>query len=139
MRTSRPPLPPNYRLVLDVVDGLGHGHHASAQELFLLARERRPGLGFTTVHRALTRLHELGYVLKLDVPGAGSALYEPATDVHAHFRCHLCGSVTDLDFASDPAGRAALQARYGVTIDSESVTFGGRCRACAERPPEVDG
>lgn len=131
MSASSPRLPANYRLVLDVVGEFGSGRHASAQEVFLRARERRPGIGFTTVHRGLTRLHELGHVLKLDIPGEGSALYEPATEPHAHFRCTACGAVADVAFACDAATRAGLEARHGLTIRGESTTFTGLCGECS--------
>jgi len=131
MCPSTPRLPTNYRLILDVVNANGTGRHASAQEVFLRARELRPGIGFTTVHRGLARLHELGHVLKLDITGEGSAMYEPATEAHAHFRCTACGTVADVDYASDAATRAGLEARHGVAIRSESITFTGLCRTCA--------
>ena len=130
MDPSTPHLPANYRVVLDVVNEYGHGRHASAQDVFMRARELRPGIGFTTVHRGLARLHELGYVLKLDITGEGSAMYEPATDAHAHFRCTACGAVTDIEFASNDATRRELESRHGLAIASESITFTGLCRDC---------
>src|ERR1700734_1505458 len=99
MSPSTPQLPANYRVILEVVNEFGAGRHATAQEAFLRARGLRPKMGFTTVHRGLARLHEVGYVLKLDISGEGSAMYEPATDPHAHFRCTACGTVADVDFA----------------------------------------
>jgi Fe2+ or Zn2+ uptake regulation protein len=119
---------------LDVVNEYGkagNGRHATAQEIYVRALERQPGIGFTTVHRGLARLHELGCVLKIDVTGEGSAMYEPATDAHAHFRCTRCGSVADIDYACEPATVAALEARHGLAINSESITFSGRCGSCA--------
>jgi len=130
MSPSTPQLPANYRVILDVVNAYGAGRHGTAQVVFMRARELRPGIGFTTVHRGLARLHELGYVLKLDITGEGSAMYEPATDAHAHFRCTACGAVADVDYASDAATRAELEARHGVAIRSESITFTGLCRTC---------
>ena len=130
MNPSTPRLPSNYRLILDVVNQNGPGRHASARDIFLRARELRPGIGFATVHRGLARLHELGYVLKLDVTGEGSALYEPATGAHAHFRCTACGTLADVDYASDAATRAAIESRHGLKIHSEAITFSGRCKAC---------
>jgi Fe2+ or Zn2+ uptake regulation protein len=124
-------------VILDVVNEYGAGRHATAQEVFLRARELRPGIGFTTVHRGLARLHELGYVLKLDITGEGSAMYEPATEAHAHFRCTSCGAVADVDYASDAATRAELEARHGLAIRSESITFTGLCRACSSRATDT--
>ncbi len=82
------------------------------------------------MHRALARLHELGLVLKLEVPGAVSAVYEPATSPHAHFRCTKCGSIDDVDFSVPPELLAQLADRYGIAIAAEATTFAGRCAAC---------
>jgi Fur family ferric uptake transcriptional regulator len=139
MSPSTPQLPANYRLILDVVGEFGAGRHASAQDVFLRARERQPRIGFTTVHRGLARLHELGYVLKLDISGEGSAMYEPATEPHSHFRCTACGTVADVDFACDPKTRARLEGRHGVAIRSESITFTGLCRSCDQREGSLPG
>jgi Fur family ferric uptake transcriptional regulator len=133
MSPSTPQLPANYRVILDVVNEFGAGRHATAQEVFLRARALRPRMGFTTVHRGLARLHELGYVLKLDISGEGSAMYEPATTAHAHFRCTSCGAVTDVDFACDPQTRTTLESRHGLAIRSESITFTGLCNTCTAR------
>jgi Fe2+ or Zn2+ uptake regulation protein len=131
MRLSTPDLPANYRVVLDVVNEYGGGRHATANDVYVRARELRPGIGFTTVHRGLTRLYQLGLVLKLDISGEDSAMYEPATTAHAHFRCTVCGAVKDVDFAADRAALAALEARHGLAIASESITFTGTCAGCA--------
>jgi Fe2+ or Zn2+ uptake regulation protein len=132
MTASSPKIPANYRVVLDVVHEFGAGRHASATDVFQRARARRPGIGFTTVHRGLARLHELGLVLKLDISGEGQAMYEPATSPHAHFRCSGCGLVADVDYACDSAALAALEAVHGLHIRNQSITFTGLCRTCGD-------
>ena len=124
-------LPPNYRTVLDVVEAAGPGSHLTAQEIWVRARALQPRIGFATVHRGLIRLHELGAVMKIDVPGEASAVYEPAAGPHAHFRCTSCGAIADFDFALPPATVSALAKRHNVAIDHETVTFTGRCAGCA--------
>lgn len=123
-------LPPNYRTVLDVVDVAGPGSHLTAHDIWVLARARQPRIGFATVHRGLVRLHELGAVMKIDVPGEASAVYEPAARPHAHFRCEGCGAIQDLDYAVPAATIRALAKKHGVAIDHEAVTFTGRCADC---------
>lgn len=130
MRLSTAELPANYRVVLDAVNDYGDGRHASAQDIYIRARSLRPGIGFTTVHRALARLHRLGHILKLNISGEDSAMYEPLTASHAHFRCTGCGAVKDVDFAPDAATLAAIEARHGLSIRSESITFTGICASC---------
>ena len=90
-------LPSNYQTLLEVIEAAGHGKHLTAHEVWIRARERQPRIGFATVHRGLARLHETGAVLKIDVPGGGGAVYEPAASTHAHFRCRSCGATSRLD------------------------------------------
>jgi Fe2+ or Zn2+ uptake regulation protein len=124
-------LPANYTTILDAINDTPPGTHLSAQDVFARARAMQPKLGFATVHRALARLSELSYIAKLDIPGAGSAVYERAVRPHAHFRCVACGDIRDVDFTVPQDLMAALAARHGVHIAAESTTFAGRCAACA--------
>jgi Fe2+ or Zn2+ uptake regulation protein len=128
-------LPANYQIVLDVVNDTAHGSHVNAQEIYLRARLRQPKIGFATVHRSLARLSDLGYVLKLDVPGAPSAIYEPATSPHAHFRCTVCGAIADLAFALPESTRVEIATRHGLNIHTEALTFSGTCETCARETP----
>lgn len=123
-------LPPNYRTVLEVVEAAGPGSHLTAQTIWVRARVLQPRIGFATVHRGLIRLHELGAVMKIDVHGEASAVYEPAARPHAHFRCASCGVIDDLDYAVPKVALRALARRHGIAIDRETVTFSGRCAAC---------
>ena len=124
-------LPANYRTVLDVVERAGPGSHLTAQEIWRRARDAQPRIGFATVHRALARLHETGAVMKVDVPGGASTIYEPAARPHAHFRCTACGTIADIGYAVPARARRELAHRHGVAIEYEEVTFTGRCATCA--------
>ncbi len=130
MPTTDLVLPPNYRTVLDVVTDAAPGTHLSAQEIWVRARALQPRIGFATVHRGLARLHEIGAVMKLEVPGEASAVYEPATTPHAHFVCSSCGTLADLEFAVAAGVLRSLSDRYGLAIEHESITFTGRCARC---------
>jgi Fe2+ or Zn2+ uptake regulation protein len=128
-------LPANYSAVLEAIRGVEAGRHLSAQEVYGLARAIRPRLGFATVHRALARLCEIGYVSKLDIPGAASAVYERAAESHAHFRCLACGTIRDVEFTVPRELLAALADRHRWQIAAESTTFSGRCENCAATAP----
>jgi Fe2+ or Zn2+ uptake regulation protein len=134
-----PALPPNYRTVLEVVEAAGPGSHLTAQEIWVRARALQPRIGFATVHRGLIRLLTLGTVMKIDVPGEASAVYEPAARPHAHFRCADCGAIDDLDYAVPRQALRALAERHGIAIEREAVTFTGRCAACNAVPPGAPG
>lgn len=124
------PLPKNYRLIYEIVEKSGIGRHLTPSEIYAKARKRRPGIGFSTVYRGLERLRELGLVSELQVPGADAATYEPAGPRHAHFRCSACGGIEDVAYAIPARTVKALAAQHGFKIETERVTFEGRCAVC---------
>jgi Fe2+ or Zn2+ uptake regulation protein len=131
--THGPKLPKNYALVLEIVRKQGQGVHASLHEIYSSARRQRPGIGHTTVYRALQRLNDLGLIAEVALPGANSALFEPAAPSHGHFLCKDCGKVSDLAFALRPATLRKLSEENGLTIDDASVVLRGLCSDCAPR------
>lgn len=134
MNAPAPPgLAKNYRLVYDIVREQGHGTHLAMSDVFTLAKARQPGIGFTTVYRALARLRDRGLVSEILVPGADSAYYEPAGEAHAHFRCDVCGTVDDVDYRLPQRVVNELAKRSGVEISDVLLSLHGRCSACRER------
>ena len=121
----------NHRLVYEIVQEQGLGHHLPMSELYELARTRRPGIGFTTVYRALTRLRDLGLVSELALPGADSAYYEIAGPEHAHFRCTECGHVDNVKFTLPHDVCTRIAGELGVQVTGADVSLHGRCHACA--------
>ena len=81
-----------HRLIFEIVREQGIGRHLGMADIFNLAKARQPGIGFTTVYRALVRLRNLNLVSEIALPGADCAYYESAGQPHAHFRCAVCGS-----------------------------------------------
>ena len=123
-------LPKNYRLIYDIVQKSGIGCHLTPSEIYGKALKRRPGIGFSTVYRGLERLCELGLVSELHMPGEESAAYEPSGPTHAHFRCSACGEIRDVAYAIPVRTLKALSLEHGFKIETERVTFEGRCNAC---------
>lgn len=123
-------LPKNYQIVLDVVESLGAGTHATTSRVFEEARRVQPRIGHSTVYRALDRLCDLGLVLEVRVPGGSSALYEPVRANHAHFVCTRCGGVDDIDHALSPSSFDAIAQARDVVVEEVSLTLHGLCGAC---------
>jgi Fe2+ or Zn2+ uptake regulation protein len=120
----------NHRLVHEIVKEQGRGTHLAMSDLYQIARERRPGIGFTTVYRAITRLRDLGIVDEIVIPGAERAVYEPAGPKHAHFRCTTCGNVQDVDYHLPAAVTDQLAATIGGHVSGVDVSLHGRCARC---------
>jgi Fe2+ or Zn2+ uptake regulation protein len=130
MATAQPALPKNYRLIYEIVQESGLGRHLTPSEIFAKALKRQPGIGFSTIYRGLERLHDLGLVSELYVPGVDAATYEPSGPRHAHFRCSECGQIEDVAYVIPTRTITALARQHGFEIESERVTFEGRCAAC---------
>lgn len=130
-----PRLPENYRLVNDVVREHAHGRHLTTADVYLLAKQRRPAIGFTTVYRALNRLSELGLVSEVRVPNADTTYYETPGDPHAHFHCDDCGRIDDLDYRLSNAVVGRIARAHGIEVSEVLVTLSGRCSACREAVP----
>jgi Fe2+ or Zn2+ uptake regulation protein len=127
-------LPKNYRLIYDIVQASGPGKHLTMSDVFALAAEQRPGIGYSTVYRGLVRLRELGLIAEIVVPGADSATYEPMGPSHAHVRCVACGSIEDVAYVLPTRILKSVAADTGFAIESGNVTFAGRCKACSAVP-----
>lgn len=128
--TSLESLSKNHRVVYDILNEHGAGTHLTMAQLYELARERRPGIGFTTVYRGVTRLRDLGLVAEIVIPGADSAVYEPASHPHAHFRCTQCGRVDDVQYTLPVSATSELSAENGFHVDSIELSLHGRCHSC---------
>jgi Fe2+ or Zn2+ uptake regulation protein len=131
--TRGPRLPKNYALVLEIVRKQGHGVHTTLHDIFNSARRLNPGIGHTTVYRALQRLTDIGLIAEVAVPGTASTLFEPTAPAHGHFLCKECGKVSDLDFTLRPATLRKLSEQHDLTIDDASIVLRGTCSDCAPR------
>ena len=129
---AQPSLPKNYRLIYEIVEESGIGRHLSPSDIYAKACKRRPGIGFSTVYRGLERLRDLGLISELYVPGVDAATYEPSGPRHAHFRCSECGDIEDVAYAIPTRTIKALALQHRFKIESERVTFEGRCATCGD-------
>jgi Fe2+ or Zn2+ uptake regulation protein len=128
--SMQPALPKNYRLIYQIVAESGVGRHLTPAEIYAKALKQRSGIGFSTVYRGLVRLRDLGLISEVCVPGLDAATYEPSGPRHAHFRCSECGDIEDVPYSIPARTINALAQQHGFKIESERVTFEGRCVAC---------
>lgn len=134
MRTpDEPRLAKNYRMIYDLIREQGAGRHLAVADVFALARQRQPGIGETTVYRALARLREMGLVSEIQLPGTDNAFYETAGSAHAHFRCDSCGKIEDIDYTLAPKTVVELARKHGAEVTEVLVSLHGRCSNCRDR------
>jgi Fe2+ or Zn2+ uptake regulation protein len=128
--SDTPHLAKNYRLVHEIVHGQGPGVHLTMAQIHDLAAQRKPGLGFTTVYRALTKLRDLGLVSEIILPGADRAFYEAVAPAHAHFRCDACGRVDDIEYLPPEQSVRELAGKYGIEVRETLLSLHGLCAGC---------
>ncbi len=69
--------------------------HPTAEELYLIIKDKIPNISIGTVYRNLNNLAEKGYILKLDNMGSQNR-FDGNTEPHIHIVCVKCGKVRDI-------------------------------------------
>ncbi|MFJ7826194.1 Fur family transcriptional regulator, ferric uptake regulator [Psychrobacillus sp. OK028] len=109
--------------------------HLSAEDVFLLVREKSPDIGLATVYRTLELLNELNVVDKIQF-GDGVSRYDLRQEGAAHFHHHLvcieCGAVDEIqeDLLEDV--EAIVEKKWNFRIKDHRLTFHGICYRCQE-------
>src|SRR5690625_4428376 len=107
--------------------------HLSAEEVFLLVKERAPEIGLATVYRTLELLSELQVVDKINF-GVGVSRYDLRKEGMDHFHHHLvcmeCGSVEEIieDLLTDIENKVEDEWRFEVK--DHRLTLHGICEKC---------
>ncbi|NCU18298.1 ferric iron uptake transcriptional regulator [Pallidibacillus pasinlerensis] len=110
--------------------------HLSAEDVYLLVKEKAPEIGLATVYRTLELLTELKVVDKINF-GDGVSRYdlrkEGATHFHHHLVCIECGSVEEIqeDLLEDV--EKIVEERWHFIIKDHRLTFHGVCRNCQKK------
>lgn len=107
--------------------------HLSAEDVFLLVKEKSPEIGLATVYRTLELLTDLKIVDKINF-GDGVARFdlrkEGADHFHHHLICIECGKVEEVqeDLLGDV--EKIIESRWEFTIKDHWLTFHGICKEC---------
>ncbi len=115
--------------------------HLSAEDVYLLVKEKSPEIGLATVYRTLELLTELKVVDKINF-GDGVSRYdlrkEGATHFHHHLVCIECGSVEEIqeDLLEDV--ETIVEERWNFIIKDHRLTFHGICRNCQKKQNKVE-
>jgi Fur family ferric uptake transcriptional regulator len=111
--------------------------HLSAEDVFMLVRDKAPEIGLATVYRTLELLSDIHVLEKMNF-GDGVARYdlrnESSHHHHHHLICMNCGTVDEI--MEDWLG--ALEERLSQSFQFEVVDhrldFLGICHRCKEIP-----
>jgi Fur family transcriptional regulator, ferric uptake regulator len=113
--------------------------HLSAEDVYLLVKEKSPEIGLATVYRTLELLTELKIVDKINF-GDGVSRYDLRTEGAAHFHHHLvcieCGAVDEIqqDLLDDV--EELVERDWNFKIKDHRLTFHGICYRCQDKSNE---
>lgn len=109
--------------------------HLSAEDVFMLVKEKAPEIGLATVYRTLELLNEMHVVEKLNF-GDGVARYDLRTESskhhHHHLICIQCGSVSEIMEDWLLPLEEKLEREFGFTVHDHRLDFQGICSKCHE-------
>lgn len=107
--------------------------HLSAEEVFLLVKEKAPEIGLATVYRTLELLSELKVVDKINF-GDGVSRFDLRKEGIEHFHHHLvcmeCGAVEEIieDLLSEV--EKIVEEEWNFQVKDHRLTFHGICKQC---------
>lgn len=110
--------------------------HLSAEDVYLLVKEKSPEIGLATVYRTLELLTELKIVDKINF-GDGVSRYdlrkEGAQHFHHHLVCMECGSVDEIQEDLLEEVEKIVELDWNFKIKDHRLTFHGICHRCQEK------
>lgn len=113
--------------------------HLSAEDVFLLVKEKAPEIGLATVYRTLELLSELKIVDKINF-GDGVSRYDLRQEGVEHFHHHLvcmeCGSVEEIIEDLLENVENIVETDWGFQVKDHRLTFHGVCRQCQKESKE---
>lgn len=110
--------------------------HQTAEELAVIVRQKRMGVGRATVYRTLDLLCQAGLVHGHDF-GQGMRHYEPVFGQahHDHMRCTDCGTIIEFECPEIEQLQEEMARQYKFTLISHRLEMFGYCAPCAVRSP----
>jgi Fur family ferric uptake transcriptional regulator len=110
--------------------------HLSAEDVFMLVKDKAPEIGLATVYRTLELLSELHVVEKMNF-GDGVARYDLRNDSshhhHHHLICVQCGAVDEIMEDWLIPQEEKLEKEYRFKVLDHRLDFQGICRRCRSR------
>ncbi|MFC4767243.1 Fur family transcriptional regulator [Effusibacillus consociatus] len=108
--------------------------HLSAEEIFMLVKQKAPDIGLATVYRTLDLLSDLKIIEKLNF-GDGMARYEFRSEEHPHHHHHLiclkCNRFYEIEDLLDSL-EEKVEREHKFKVVDHRVSFLGYCENCRE-------
>jgi Fe2+ or Zn2+ uptake regulation protein len=100
--------------------------HPTAEEVYQAARKSMPNISLGTVYRNLRQLSAEGRIREVQF-GSAPDRFDGMLDIHEHFICIACGSVSDI------APTLSKPWLPGKVVTNYRLDYFGQCEACAPK------
>lgn len=119
-------------LILEIINN--SDKHLTAEEIFMLAKKKMPGMAMATVYNNLNYLCNAKIIRRLNING-GVVNYDKSIKWHEHSVCVSCGKITD--FYIDGLANMIKEQLKTDVIDYE-LTARVLCEECRKLKTEED-
>ncbi|EOS60161.1 hypothetical protein C815_01728 [Firmicutes bacterium M10-2] len=106
-----------------------HDGHPSAEELFLICKEKNIKISIATIYRNLNILVQEGKIAKISFSSEPDR-YDSRTDSHVHAICDRCHEIEDLNIAGMDE---YLKENTHLTIHSYELMIHHTCAKCRKK------
>lgn len=114
--------------------------HMSAEELYVIAKEKDPEIGLATIYRTLDLLEELKILHRHNF-GDGRSRYElshlQSEHHHHHLVCLTCNQILEVEEDLLQQLESLIERENGFRIVDHRVQFYGYCNSCDEKKDKV--
>ena len=116
--------------IFEIIEG--SSEHPTAQRIYDILKKEIKSLSMGNLYRNIRILTEQGRIIRRDF-GDGMEHFDAMTDVHYHFICEKCKSVTDFTMPVQESITKNAQKISEHTITGHSIQFYGICEKCKKR------
>ena len=115
------------RIILQEIKGLTS--HPTADEIYELVRKKVPRVSLGTIYRNLEVLCQEGLIRKMEM-GGPQRRFDGHAENHYHFKCLICGGVTDITKGPLKEIEEVLAKTFPNQIQGHRLELTGRCPSC---------
>lgn len=116
----------NGRMIMEII--YESKDHLTAEQIFLKAKERAPGIVLATVYNNLKNLVEEGMIRKIIMEDSPDRYDKPTR--HDHLICDKCGKLSDITFKDLSKN---LERDIGIPIRSYDLHIHYICGDCRKQ------
>ncbi|MDR1905629.1 MAG: transcriptional repressor [Clostridiales bacterium] len=107
--------------------------HPTAEELYIVLKDKYPEMSRATVYRNLKILEESALAVRVIGGVEGGERFDATMEPHYHFICLKCGVAYDIKDEYRATDDAEISKKHNVEIVMHRKNYYGYCEKCAKK------